>query len=71
MKMHSVKSTALAAIGYNAERSELIAQFIDGDVYAYAKVPAGVLDKILRADSAGKEFDRLVKKPGYHYRRVQ
>jgi KTSC domain-containing protein len=41
--MHPVESSAVAMIGYDAEREEAYVKYLDGGLYVYEGVPADVL----------------------------
>lgn len=65
-----VVSSMLSAVKYNRERGRLVVQFDVDTWYEYDGVPSDVVLDMLFADSIGQAFDRLVKKGGFSYRRV-
>ena len=67
--MVPVESSAVVAIGYDAERRELYVTFTGGETYAYSDVDAEVPDALLRADSIGGYVNREVR-DRYDYRRL-
>lgn len=56
-----VRSSSLAAIGHNAEENVLVVEFVNGSVYRYLDVPAQTYQQLLRAESKGAYFNRLVR----------
>lgn len=51
-----VSSSNLAAVGYNAERYELVIAFLDGSIYRYESVPPEEYRDLMRAESHGEYF---------------
>jgi hypothetical protein len=51
-----VKSSNLAAVGYDASNSELLIQFRNGRRYQYSRVPLAVHDGLMNAGSKGRYF---------------
>ena len=70
MDRYSVNSTNLSSIGYDEETSTLEVAFNSGLVYHFYGVPFLHFDGLLRAGSAGKYFDRFIRKSSYNYRPV-
>ncbi len=66
-----VDSSSLEAVGYDEGTRRLGARFRSGSEYEYDNVPESVFRGILSASSAGKYFDRFVKKAGYGHRQVR
>lgn len=76
-----VQSSTLASVGYDPETSTLAVQFrdrhgnpVEGAVYEYEGVPRWVYDDLVDPDfnsSRGRFFDRVVKKGGFNYRKVE
>lgn len=66
--MQDVKSSQLAAIGYEADTKTMRIRFAPkksgalGPLYDYANVPAEVHEALLAAPSAGSYFIREIKK---------
>lgn len=56
IKLIPVASSNLAAVGYNAERYELVIAFLDGSIYRYESVPPEEYRDLMRADSHGEYF---------------
>lgn len=54
MEMTGVKSSTIAALGYDAGASVRRVQFIVGGAYDYFDVPKAVYDAFLSASSLGK-----------------
>lgn len=54
MKLDPVKSSGIAAIGY--ENGTLAVQFSSGRTYIYADVPAELVEKMRGAESIGRFF---------------
>ena len=61
MRMVAVKSSTLAAVGYDAVRKLLHLEFCSGAVYRYFSVPAGVHAALLNATSKGSFFNRSIR----------
>jgi len=66
--MHSVESSAVAMIGYDAELEEAYVKYLDGDLYAYEVGPAEVFDELANAESKGTFVNTAIKE--YSFRRV-
>ncbi len=60
MRRTPVRSTVIAAIGYDPETAELEIQFRSGDVYRYYAVPPSVHAALIEADSPGAYFNKHV-----------
>jgi hypothetical protein len=67
-KMHPVESSAVARIGYDAELEEIYVEYLDGDLYAYEAVPAGVFEELAHADSKGTFVNAVIKE--YPFRKL-
>ena len=52
MQLTSVKSTTLAAVGYEEAQQLLVLEFRNGDIYHYFDVPAAVQQALMKAPSA-------------------
>lgn len=65
-----VSSSAIASLGWNPDTGRLVAQFDETTFYEYDNVPAEVAARIIFAESHGREFDRLIKKGGFPFRRI-
>lgn len=72
MRMITLPSKSLAAIGFNPYSHDLVAQFAkNGLYYHYSGVEDGVFISIITdPDSHGKAFDRHIRKHAYPYRQV-
>jgi KTSC domain-containing protein len=68
-KMQAVESSAVARIGYDAEAEEAYVEYLDGGLYAYEGVPAGVFEALAGADSKGTFVNAVIKE--YPFRRVR
>lgn len=68
--LNPVKSSQIAAIGYDAGTKELRVKFHNGGVYSYSAVPAEVHEKLVGAESIGKAFGSLIRKGGYAYNAI-
>ena len=69
-KRTRVKSSVIAAVGYEAQRRRLEVEFHNGRVYAYLGVPASVYEELVTAESVGKFFNDGVK-PHYEAELVE
>jgi hypothetical protein len=70
MQRHSVSSSNLESVGYEASSQTLEIAFLSGSVYQYYRVPERVYVGLLNADSKGTYLDTFVKKAGYAYRQI-
>ena len=61
LELEPVRSSNIAAIGYDAEQQVLQVEFANGGVYRYMDVPQGVVDDLLSAPSIGRFFGRNVR----------
>jgi len=67
-RMHSVESSAVAMIGYDAEVEDAYVKYLDGDLYAYEGVPAEVFQELKNAESTGTFVNAVIKE--YPFRKV-
>ncbi len=56
MKMQTVSSSNISAIGYDLDAKTLTVQFKSGAAWRYGKVSAKDAAKLLAADSIGRHF---------------
>ena len=61
MKMVSVNSSNLSAVGYDSETSTMHVRFNSGRLYAYYNVPESVHRELMNASSHGSYFNSFVK----------
>lgn len=64
-EMHSVVSSHIAAIGYDAPSRALYVRFESGATWRYENVEATLHRDFVAADSIGKFFAQRIK-PGHH-----
>ena len=67
--MLPVSSSAVAAIAYDARGEEVYVEFVDGDTYAYSRVPPPIWRAFEAAPSKGR-FVNLVLKPYFACRKL-
>jgi hypothetical protein len=60
-RMHPVESSAVKAIGYDAEAEEAYVEYLGGGRYAYEEVPAGVFEELANAESKGTFVNAVIK----------
>lgn len=65
----SLDSRSLAAVGYDGMSRTLEVKFVNGSVYRYFDVPAGVFAALLSAESAGRYFNASIR-TRYRYTRL-
>lgn len=65
-----VVSSAMVAVKYDREQSELTVQFSDTAYYTYADVPSDVVVDFLFAESVGSAFSQIVKKGGFEFTQI-
>lgn len=61
MEMTQVHSSAISAVGYDAEAQRMKIRFTSGGTYNYCRVPQHIYDGLLSAFSKGSYFDRHIK----------
>lgn len=61
MKPNVVESTTLATVAYDADRELLQIEFRDRTTYQYFNVPADVHETLLRVQSKGAYFNRVIR----------
>lgn len=59
--MTPVQSSNIAAIGHDPINLTMIVEFKNGHRYQYEKVPTSLFDQMLKADSVGSAFHKLIK----------
>jgi len=67
-RMHTVESSAVAKVGYDAEAEEVFIEYVGGDRYAYEGVPPSVFEELTNADSKGTFVNATLKE--YPFRKV-
>jgi hypothetical protein len=60
MRRIPVRSSVIAAIGYDTETAVLEVEFRSGDVYRYFAVPPSVHKALLEAESPGAYFNKHI-----------
>jgi hypothetical protein len=58
----TVRSTALATIGYSKRRHILEIQFVNGAVYRYLQVPPSVYRHLISAESKARYYDSNIRR---------
>lgn len=61
IEMVTVRSSNVAAVGYDDEEGELIVEFKSGARYAYEGVPYHVFEEMREADTAGSYLNLHIK----------
>jgi hypothetical protein len=61
IKRLPVKSSAIASIGYHAEKKILEIEYISGEVYDYLNVPEHIFNELMQADSKGTFANTRIK----------
>lgn len=67
---HSVSSSNINSIGYEAESGTLEIEFRSGGIYQYFNVPQAVFDELVNAASCGSYFHEYIKKQ-YRWVKIQ
>jgi hypothetical protein len=70
MERISVKSSNIAAVGYDLETSTLEVEFKNGGVFAYEGVPAKAVAELHASESIGKYLHSNIK-PNHICRKVK
>jgi hypothetical protein len=60
IRREPVRSSVIAAVGYEPATAELEVQFQSGDVYRYYAVPQSVARALMDAESPGAYFNRHI-----------
>ena len=68
-ELHSVSSSNVAAVGYDAESHAVYVQFLDGSIYAYKGVTEQEFENLRTASSVGSYLNRNYKNV-YPYERI-
>ncbi|MFZ5896238.1 MAG: KTSC domain-containing protein [Myxococcota bacterium] len=69
MQRHTVQSTSIVSVGYDAQTHQLEIEFQGGRVYRYHSVPEAAYRLLLQARSIG-EYVNSVIKPRFEATRV-
>ncbi len=59
--MHAVRSTNVAAVGYDSETREIYVEFRNGRVYVYGNASEATFEALLHAGSVGRYLNREIK----------
>lgn len=66
-----VVSSQISHVGYDIDSKTLGVKFARGGEYHYSAVPVEVAGKVVFSKSVGSTFDKLIKKGGYEYKKVE
>lgn len=69
MRMQEIDSSAIAAVGYDAEQQILRLTYRGGETYDYLDVPPEEFREFMSAPSRGICANKIIK-PNYEYRKV-
>jgi hypothetical protein len=61
MKMVTVSSKAISAVGYAPDTQQLQIKFKQGHTYTYCRVPQHIFDGLLTAVSKGIYYDTKIR----------
>ena len=61
MDMIPVHSSAIAAVGYDADTMQMKIRFVQGHTYDFCGVPAHVFRSLLDARSKGSYYNRHIR----------
>lgn len=67
VEMKPVKSSNIAAVGYDPEAKTLRVAFLNGSVYTYHDVDADKHAALMGADSVGGHFNAHIKGGGHKF----
>ena len=70
MKMVSVESSHIKAIGYDEETKTMRVEYNQAS-YEYSNVPKTIYEQIMSADSKGRALREAVSTNGFAYKRVE
>ena len=68
-EMHSVSSSNISAVGYDADNQTVYVQFLNNTTYTYKGVPEHEFESLRTASSVGSYLNRNYKNV-YPYERV-
>lgn len=66
-----VMSSNVKSVGYDKPSKTLEVAFHGSGLYSYSNVPAPIFRRFMRAKSKGKAFNRLIRKGGYAYEKIE
>ena len=69
MDRNYVASSNIASIGYDEATETLEVEFLNGSVYQYYNIPAGIYEQLMQEGSKGKYLNTYIKN-AYPYSRV-
>jgi hypothetical protein len=69
MDRQPVRSSDLAAVGYDAKSRTLEIEFLSGGLYQYSDVPPSIHDGLMNAPSHGKFFHAHIRDK-YSYTKI-
>ena len=61
MEMIRVSSSAMSAVGFDAQSRRMKITFVQGHTYDFCGVPQHVFDGLLRASSKGSYYNDFIK----------
>ena len=61
MRRKPIDSSAIASVGYDADKEELEVEFTSGNVYRYFGVPQEIYEDLLQAPSKGQYFGSFIR----------
>lgn len=61
MQMIAVNSSAISAVGYEADTMQMRIRFKQGDTYTFCRVPQSIFEGLLAASSKGSYYDRHIR----------
>lgn len=70
MYIHDVKSSNIAAVGYDTASKTLLVQFSNGGEYEYTGVPTQAYLDLISAESKGKHLNEYIKGQ-YDFRKLE
>lgn len=69
MYRNYVASSNIASIGYDEATETLEVEFLNGSIYQYYNVPAGLYEQLMQEGSKGRYLNTYIKN-AYPYSRV-
>lgn len=69
MDRNYVASSNLASIGYDESTETLEVEFLNGSIYQYYNIPAGLYQQLMQESSKGRYLNTYIKN-AYPYSRV-
>lgn len=65
MEREPVNSSVLKSVGYDQKRKILETELVNDTIYEYYKVPVKEYSDLMKSDSLGEYYNKVIKKHSY------